>query len=176
MYDINKIVGVLRIFESVEMLKSEYSNIEYKQLTISTEQKKRKLLYREFCCRMQDILKVIDDSFKFDFFAKDLLEKYNMKYKYKIEKYDSYIEVEIKDILIDYRNYNTHPDSYKKCLEKRLKSKKKLEVIINEKIMNELFISLEKYINYLKEKFYKEIEIYKADNENPFIIIPSLIE
>lgn len=120
---------------------------------------------------MQDELEIINKEFLNDIYAKKLLEKYNQDYKYNFPNFK--INLKLNEVLKSVRDYYTHPNSFKKMLDVRIKANKKLEILVEEKIMEELL----EYLNTYIEKITKinEEKLNEFSKLNTSMIIFSKI-
>ncbi len=168
---IEDIVGIKRVFKIVEVLHTQYTNIaKPKGLVVYLEGlDTRKILYCDFCCRLYDVILVIEKLGNFNE-TTTLIKKINEIYEIELPIYSEKLECQIKDILREYRNYYTHPDFSN--LEARIYKSKFCEFLIREEFMEDLYELTKDCVEKLYDSINKEDkEIIESKQRTKYIMM-----
>jgi len=154
--DCINIVGVKRVFETVEVLHDQYKSIEAEKDGIIDWKLKhiRDELYKVYCCRVYDVMEAILSCLcKYEDIneLKSIVSnEYSVEDEYKDILNSKKDKVSLKEMLNAYRVMYTHPQVNN--IENRITNKTMFEIHVDEEIMDNIYESLKKCIESLIEK------------------------
>lgn len=156
--------GIFRIHSIADTLFNLYEKSITNTNTTTTYTLESLDLYEDFCCRLFDIIEVIQTAFSSFTFSKKLLLLTSKKYKVEDEIIKKYLnipnnECNLYGLLKEYRNFYTHPNLAEN--EYRLNKIVFFKVYISEETIYELWKRTQSIIEYLKENTDEEKLIKK---------------
>ena len=166
--------GIFRIHSIADTLFNLYEKNITKTTTGTTYTLEAFDLYDDFCCRLFDIIEVIQEKFSNFNFSKELLQYTSKIYKVEDEITKKYLnipndECKLYDLLKEYRNFYIHPNF--KEDEYRFNRVAFFKIYISEETIYELWEKTQTVVEYLRKNTDEEKLIKKSFNTDKAQII-----